>query len=299
MASLRARIIAGVVPYDRGSRPLRDVGALHARLAQGVPARRFRPPAPLRRAVRVARGSVAGRPCHRLAPRGGGAGRHVLYFHGGGFVNEITPWHWLFLIRLVRAAGCTVTVPMYELVPRVRAREAVAAALAILRALAAERPVLMGDSAGANLALATAQAARDEGVPTAGDVVLLSPWVDLTMRNPEIAAVAPLDPMLGAAALAEAGRRYAGDDDPGGPPASPLHGDLSGLGRLTILTSTRDILHPDARRLRDLAGAAPGTTVSWVQEPGVVHDWMLLPMPEAGTAVRRLAEVLSRPASTP
>jgi monoterpene epsilon-lactone hydrolase len=299
MPSLRARIVAQVVAHDRASSPLRDVDALHDRLAQGVPARRFRPPAPLRRAVRVARGSVAGRPCHRLAPRGAPAGRHVVYFHGGGFVNEITLWHWLFLTRLVRAAGCTVTVPMYELVPRARARESVSAALAIVRALAAERPVLMGDSAGANLALAAAQAARDAGVPAAGEVVLLSPWVDLTLSNPEIPAVAPLDPMLGAEALAEAGRRYAGDDDPGRPPASPLHGDLSGLGRLTILTSTHDILHPDARRLRDLAGAARGTTVSWFEEPDVVHDWMMLPMPEAGAAVARLAELLSRPASTP
>jgi hypothetical protein len=69
MASLRARGVARVVAHDRASSPLRDVDALHARLAQGVPARRFRPPAPLRRAVRVARGNVAGRPCHRLAPR--------------------------------------------------------------------------------------------------------------------------------------------------------------------------------------------------------------------------------------
>jgi len=298
MPSARARIVARLVSYDAGSRPLRDVDALRARVARGVPARRFRPPAALRRAVRVARGVVGGASCYRLAPRDGSSGRHVVFFHGGGFVNEITPWHWLFVARLVRAAGCTVTVPMYELVPRARAREAVGTALAIVRALAAERPVLMGDSAGGNLALSAAQAARDAGVPTAGEVVLLAPWVDLTLSNPEIAAVAPLDPMLGAAALAEAGRQYAGDDDPGRPPASPLHGDLSGLGRLTILTSTRDILHPDARRLRDLAGAAPGTTVAWVEEPDVVHDWMLLPMPEAGAAVARLAELLSRPAST-
>ena len=98
--------------------------------------------------------------------------------------------------------------------------------------------------------------------------------------------------MLGADALAEAGRLYAGDGDPGGPLASPLHGDLSDLGRLTILTGTRDILNPDARRLRDLAAAAPGTTVHWIEEPDMLHDWMMLPIPEAGPAVARLAEIL-------
>jgi acetyl esterase/lipase len=293
MASLRARLAALVVLYDRGSRPLRDVDALRALIAQGAPPRRFAPPAPLRRAVRVARGTVAGQRCYRLSPRHGRAGRQVVFFHGGGFVNEITPYHWLFLARLVRAAGCTAIVPIYELVPRVNAGEAVASALAVVRELAAERPVLMGDSAGANLALAVAQAARDEGLPSSGEVVLLAPWADVTMDNPEIAAFAPRDPMLGADALAEAGRLYAGDGDPARPPASPLHGDLSNLGRLTILTGTRDILNPDARRLRDLAGAAPGTTVDWVEEPDMLHDWMVLPIPEAGTAVDRVAAVVS------
>jgi acetyl esterase/lipase len=240
---------------------------------------------------------VARQRCHRLSPRGGGAGPHVLFFHGGGFVNAITPYHWLFLARLVRAAGCTITVPVYELIPRVRAPEAVASGLALVRALAAERPVLMGDSAGANLALAVAQAARDEGVPFAEDIVLLAPWADVSMRNPDIPAVAPSDPMLSAEALAEAGRRYAGNDDPGAPPASPLHGDLANLGRLTVLTGTRDILNPDARRLRDLAEAAPGTSVDFVEAPEMLHDWMVLPIPEAEAAVRRVAEAVSRAAA--
>jgi monoterpene epsilon-lactone hydrolase len=293
MATLRARIAARVVPYDRGSRPLRDVDALRALMAQAAAPRRFAPPAPLRRAVRIARGTVAGQRCYRLSPRRGGAGRQVVFFHGGGFVNEITPYHWLFLARLVRAAGCTAIVPIYELVPRVRAREAVASALGVVRALAAERPVLMGDSAGANLALAVAQAARDEGLPLGGEVVLLAPWADVTMGNPEIAAVAPRDPMLGAEALAEAGRLYAGDGDPARPPASPIYGDLSNLGRLTILTGTRDILNPDARRLRELASAAPGTAVHWIEEADMLHDWMVLPIPEAATAVAGLAEVVA------
>jgi acetyl esterase/lipase len=297
MPSPLARIAAHVVPFDRGSRPLRSVAALDARMAKGNPPARAAPPAPLRRMVRVARGSVAGQRCHRLSPRGDATGRPVLFFHGGGFVNEITPYHWLFLARLVRAAGATITVPAYELIPRLRAREAVASALALVRAMAAERPVLMGDSAGGNLALAAAQAARDEGVPLGGDVVLLAPWADVSLRNPGIAAVAPSDPMLGAEALARAGRLYAGDDDPASPPASPLHGDLSDLGRLTILTGTRDILNPDARRLRELAEAAPGTTVEWVEEPEMLHDWMVLPIPEAAAAVRRVAEVVSRPAA--
>lgn len=292
MASLRAHIAARVVAIDRGTRPLRDVDALRALVAEGGRPQRFAPPAPLRRAVHIARGTVAGRRCYRLSPRRGGTGRHVVFFHGGGFVNEITPYHWLFLTRLVRAAGCTIDVPIYELVPRVQAPAAVVSALAAVRELAPQQPVLMGDSAGGNLALAAAQGARDEGLSVSGEVVLLAPWVDVTMRNPEIAAVAPGDPMLGAAALAEAGRLYAGEGDPAGPPASPLHGDLSDLGRLTILTGTRDILNPDARRLRDLAIAAPGTTVHWIEEPDMLHDWMVLPIPEAGTAVARLAEVL-------
>ncbi len=301
MTSLRTRVVAALVPLDRGSRYVRDVDALRAHVAPGARAASPAPPAWLRRRVRVARGEVAGVRCYRLSPHGGGGapraagGGHVLYLHGGAYVGESSAHHWRFLARLARAARATITVPIYTLAPRATAREVVAEVMGVQRELAA--PVVMGDSAGAGLALAAAQAARAQGRDTPRELVLLSPWVDATMTNPGITAVAPRDPVLGIEAVALAGMLYAGPDGPAGPLASPVNGDLAGLGHVTILIGTRDVFLPDARRLRDGLQTA-GTPVTYVEEPGMLHDWMLLPIPEAARAVERLAGIVAgvRPA---
>jgi epsilon-lactone hydrolase len=300
LPSLRSRAVAALAPLDRGSRYVRDVDALRAHVAPGAKAASPAPPAWLRRGVRVARGEVAGVRCYRLSPRGGGGppgapSGEVLYLHGGAYVGEISAHHWRFLARLVRAARATITVPTYTLAPKADASEVVAQVAGVQRALLA--PVLMGDSAGAGLALAVTQSLLPHGLAGPRELVLLSPWVDATMTNPEITAVAPRDPLLGIQAVALAGALYAGPDGPAGPLASPINGDLAGLGHVTILIGTRDVFLPDTRRLRDGLEAA-GTQVTYVEEPDMLHDWMLLPIPEAARAIERLAGTLAgvRPA---
>ena len=296
MASLRSRVVAALVPLDRGSRYVRDVYALRAHVAPGAKAASPAPPACLRLGVRVARGEVAGVRCYRLSPRDGRCGgRHVLYLHGGAYVGEISLLHWRFLARLARAARAAITVPIYTLAPHATAREVVTEVAGVQRELAAA--VVMGDSAGAGVALAVAQALRAQGLDGPRELVLLSPWVDATMANPEIMAVAPRDPVLGVEAVAMAGTLYAGADGPAGPLASPINGDLAGLGHVTILIGTRDVFLPDARRLRDGLEAA-GTPVTYVEEPDMLHDWMLLPIPEGALAIDGLAGTVAgvRPA---
>lgn len=190
----------------------------------------------------------------------------------------------------MRASGATFTVPVYTLAPRATASAVVAEVAAVQRALAA--PVVMGDSAGAGLALALAQALKAQGRTAEQELVLLSPWVDVTMTNPEITAVAQRDPLLGSEALALAGLLYAGVDATTDAKVSPINGDLALGGRLTIFIGTRDVLLPDARRLRDLAEQA-GTSVTYVEEPEMLHDWMLLPIPEAARTMQRLAEIVA------
>ena len=49
-----------------------------------------------------------------------------------------------------------------------------------------EHIVIMGDSAGGGLSLATLQVIRDSGLPQCGGGVLISPWCDLNHTFPSI-----------------------------------------------------------------------------------------------------------------
>jgi epsilon-lactone hydrolase len=210
-------------------------------------------PDSLLRDYRLTETTLAGRPVLRLTPRGTPSGQHLIYTHGGGYVRPLIAPHWQVLERATRDTGATITVPLYHLAPE----GGVTGAYKLLRELytrtaaeaGAENITLAGDSSGGGLALGQAVTYRNAGEPSPRQIVLFSPWVDITMSNPEIATLAPRDPTLDADILAAAGRLWAGDTDRCDARLSPMHADLSGLAPVHLFQGGRDILAADARVL--------------------------------------------------
>jgi epsilon-lactone hydrolase len=104
----------------------------------------------------------------------------------------------------------------------------------------------MGDSAGGGMALAVAEMLRDQGREQPARLVLISPWLDVTMTDPRQATIEPTDPTQSRPGLVEHGRLYAGDLNTTDYRVSPLHGDLHGLAPITVFAADRDILYTDA-----------------------------------------------------
>ncbi len=257
------------------------------------------PPRSLARRVSIRETTIRGRPCYTLSPLGGRdeQKRRIFFLHGGCYVFEIVPEHWHFVARLVEVLHATVTVPIYPLAPEAGYRDAHEMVLEAYRALAkdtsADRIALMGDSAGGGMALALAQSINKNGLPRPADIVLLSPWLDVTMTNPDITEIEPRDPWLARPGLVEAGRMYAQGDDPKGSLVSPIYGELEGLGRISIFIGTRDILLADARKLHASA-KDKGIDVQLYESEGMFHDWMFAPIPEAKETLASIAQILAR-----
>lgn len=150
---------------------------------------------------------------------------------------------------------------------------------------------LAGDSAGGQIALSVALLLRDDCGVVVPRTVLISPVLDISLTNPLIAAVEPTDPWLGREALLVFAERWRADLSLTDPRVSPLAADLSGLGPLTVLTGTRDILNPDARLLAQKATAA-GVTIDYHEHPGLVHVYPLTPTPEGRAARATIVERL-------
>ena len=64
---------------------------------------------------------------------------------------------------------------------------------------------IAGDSAGGGLALGLAETLADAGLPQPERIVLLSPWLDLTLSHPDLPAVEAHDPWLSSVGLRVAG----------------------------------------------------------------------------------------------
>ena len=255
----------------------------------------------LRRKYLIAKQTINSHLVWTIAPKQNASGSHVIYLHGGAYVNSFAPQHWDFMSKLVDMLGCTVTAPNYPHAPEHNVHDVFALMLPLYNELAAgagsANITIMGDSSGGGISLALAQRLREDGHAQPGHVVLLSPWLDATLSNPEIAEFDKIDPFLGVEGLKYSGAVYARDVDPKSYLVSPVYGSLKGLAPVTLFIGTRDILYPDCRKLRDKA-ADEGVRLDYREYDGMVHDWMLGPMPEAKHAVAEIIELIRRDGRT-
>jgi monoterpene epsilon-lactone hydrolase len=240
------------------------------RRALAAPKGSSAPPRSLTRRFDVSRSRERGFDVYRVGPASGPA---VVYLHGGAYSAEIVSQHWDLIGHLAAETGLAVHVPIYGLAPAHHGLEA----LELVQRVIADvgRCYLAGDSAGGGLALIAAQA-RPGSV---AGLTLMAPWLDLTMSNPGIDEVEPHDPWLRRPGLHPMAAAWAGDLPLTDPRLSPINGDLTGLPPTQILVGTRDITLPDCRLLRDRM--PPGATLTYHEEPGAIHVYPLLPVPEA------------------
>ncbi|MGW7313480.1 alpha/beta hydrolase fold domain-containing protein [Streptomyces sp. NPDC054854] len=296
MPSLRSRALSAALIATGRRRRFASAEAVRARVAES--ARRpssHLPPRSLGRVAEVSRTFVGAWPVYDVSPRGEEPVTRVLYVHGGAYINELVRPHWSMIRTLVTRARARVVVPAYILAPRGTADRTVPVAADLLSGLiedgGAGGTVLIGDSAGAGLALAAAQRLRERTGAQPSRIVLISPWLDLTMSHPGQAAIEAGDPMLARPGLVEAGRLYAGVLAADDPRVSPLHGSFSGLAPMTVFTGTRDVLTTDSRELLRRAREV-GVDVEWHEEPGMPHGYPLMPVPEGRAARDRIVELV-------
>jgi acetyl esterase/lipase len=107
----------------------------------------------------------------------------------------------------------------------------------------------------------------------------------------------PASTYFGAKGLAEAGRRYAGPLEVRDPRVSPIFGAFDGLAPMVVFIGTRDVLLPDARRLRKAATAA-GVRMDYWEYPGMIHNWPMRRLPEAHRAIDQLCSTINEPTAT-
>jgi acetyl esterase/lipase len=231
-----------------------------------------------------------------VAPRGGRSGRAAVYLHGGAYISEIAPQHWALISRLADA-GVRVEVASYGLAPQHTYRDAYPFLTDVYRDLLGEVDAstvsILGDSAGGGLALGLVQTLAGSGLPQPRRVVLISPWLDLTLSNPDLPTVEARDPWLCSVGLAEAAREWAGGDDPTDPRLSPGNGRLSGLAPIDVYVGTHEICLPDVLLLQDRA-RSEGVKIDVTVCEGAVHVYPLVPAPEGRAAARTIVERVGR-----
>lgn len=235
--------------------------------------------------------TLAGVDCIIFAPEG--YRTDILYFHGGGYCGGSPTISASYLSELAMLTGARVIGVRYGLAPEQPFPNGLHDGLAVLRELVArgaEDVIFAGDSAGGGLSLALALACRDEGAPMPSKLILLSPWVDLTLAGASYQSRAQTDILFSHAAALEASNHYLQGIDAAHPLASPLLADLTGLPPVQLFIGGHEILLDEDLAL-GAALAQAGVSVEMHVAAGAQHVWpMMFPdLPESQSALRAIA----------
>ena len=182
----------------------------------------------------------------------------IFYLHGGSYLAELNESHWKFFQNIIQDTGATIIIPDYPLAPQYQYTDVFDMIFPlyqeIIQKVEKENFILIGDSAGGGMALALLEKAGEGSLEQPSQTIVISPWLDVTMTNPEIEQVQPNDLMLNQDLLRLAGIAYAGSEEQvKNYLVSPIYGPLEELENLTIYTGTNDILNPDVHRLVEMA----------------------------------------------
>lgn len=244
----------------------------------------------------VTSSEVLGRNIYSVIPKKQTSNIHILFFHGGAYVLGLKNHHYNFISRCIKSIGCKVSILDYPLAPRYTADDALDVAIEFYRDSiekeSADTIVLMGDSSGGGLALGLSQYLRDHQMPQPKQIIILSPWLDITMQNPDILAIDKLDPILSIEGLIMAGQAYAGNKDPQDPFVSPIYGNFEDLAPISLFTSTNDILNADARKLKGMLDQQ-GIVMRFEEYSGLFHDWMVFDISESRDVIAKITEIVS------
>ncbi len=182
----------------------------------------------------------------------------LLYFHGGGFAFASLHTHERLMRRLAQASGAVIVGVDYRRTPEHPYPAALNDAEAAWHWLLAGGEGrfgkltigLVGDSAGANLALALAQKLRDAGARQAEALGLIYGMYDRQMASASHARYGDGRYGLSSARLAWFWSQYLSRaDDETDPLAVPAFADVSGLPPVAAFLAERDCLADDTRAL--------------------------------------------------
>jgi epsilon-lactone hydrolase len=237
---------------------------------------------------------------HRIRTPASRPDHHVLYLHGGGYVAGSPAHYRHFTWRVAASTRSTLLAIDYRLAPEHPFPAALMDAVAAYQWLLAQGAnpsaiVVIGDSAGGGLALATLMKLRDQGMPLPAAAIALSPWTDLALTGASLQLNAKADAMVNSEDVQSFAGMYLAGADPKNPYVSPLYDTGAGLPPILILVGSEEVLLDDAVRMAECLRNAGGTVELEIW-PRMLHAWPLFVpvMPEAHRAVARIGRFVLR-----
>ncbi|WP_028921988.1 alpha/beta hydrolase [Pseudonocardia acaciae] len=235
---------------------------------------------------------VAGLPAMWAVPKGAAHDRVLLSVHGGGNVSGSIYTHRKLFAHLAKAVGARALLTEYRQRPHPEPLDDTVTAYRWLldQGVRPEHIALVGDSFGGGLSLTSMLRARELGLPTAAAIMLISPWVDMTVGNQTFETNDATDPFFKKQTVQWLADKFLNGVDPKEPLVSPLYADLRGLPPVFVQVGGDETLVGEGVELAETARKA-GVDTQLEVFPEQLHTFQMAAgyAPESDDAIAKFA----------
>lgn len=220
----------------------------------------------------------------------------IYYLHGGGFIYQPTGFHYRYCRLLSKQLNARIIMPIYPKAPQYTYQYTLDTIYSIYNRVTSDTnynsTVIMGDSAGGSLTLTLGQYILENGGKQPDDLIALSPCLDMSLSNPQIASYEKIDPMLSLNDLKlKLDVYFLGETDAQSYKVSPIYCDYATLPEVTIFMGTDELLLPDARLLKSRLDEE-GVNINYYEYGNMCHTFPLFPTPEAKQVMGQIEDVI-------
>ena len=215
----------------------------------------------------------------------------IFYFPGGAFMDPPSIFHYKFAKKLARKTKRRVIMFQYPLFPEADPITTTLLIKKIIKKYNYSDVVLMGDSAGANLALYVLCSFQKENIDYINKIILLSPWIDGKLENNNINIIEQYDFVLDKQNCIEIAKKVYGKYLDSSIYLCPTLDDFKYETKVLMFSGEYEIFTPDA--------------INWTKQQNVLkvkhhvykkmcHCFAILPINNQNSVLKKISKFLSK-----
>ena len=228
-----------------------------------------------------------------------GSSATIFYIHGGAYWLQPSVLHYHFLYKLAKKNHYRIILPVYPKAPNSNYMGCEAmitkAYKEVLKTyqLDTSQLVFMGDSAGGGFLANFIKKVQSDDMVMPKKIILISPWMDVSMENPQITLVQKEDPLLCKSDLKTRGNIFAQKSPYALSAMKPIDGNYKEIPKIDIITGTKDILFPDILEFQKKASVNNRQIHTYIFKD-MIHVFPLFPTKESDLAQELITHILEQ-----
>ena len=221
--------------------------------------------------------------------------KKLLYIHGGSYIEEASYFQLKFAMKIAKKTNSTLVFPIYKLAPKGTYKTMYSFIEKLYDKLLKTNSEInfLGDSAGGGFVLSFAMYLRDIKISQPKNIIMMSPWLDISLSNPQTYEDAKNDYMCGVDGTRYCGELWSDDLDTKNPLVSPMFGDVKKLGKITIIAGGREILKSDCHKFSKILESNK-IKYNYIEYKGQGHDFGAYPTKEGKMVIEDVSKIINQ-----